>query len=72
VQSFPSTYPGNYYLSPLFDRPLLMDLDQNETLSVGLYFSFSATATTIFNDATVTLTGYELDCTSAPCAPIAH
>jgi hypothetical protein len=52
----------------MFDQPVLIYADAGATLEVELDFNSSAT----FGGNGLTLSGYLLDCTASPCAPIAQ
>lgn len=57
----------SFPVETVFDQPVEFYFDQGQTVEVSL----NATSTFISGtSALMTLTGYELDCTVAPCGPI--
>ena len=57
----------NFPVETVFDQPVQFYFDQGQTVEVSL----NATSTFVSGtSALMTLTGYELDCTVAPCGPI--
>jgi hypothetical protein len=60
-------------LSSSFDQPVLFYIDENQFVSVNVFINNGASFNGAqFVDQFVTLTGYELDCSVAPCAAIAQ
>jgi hypothetical protein len=54
----------------LFDQPVLLYFDAGQTPAVQVSVGLSSSV--INYNVDITLTGYLLDCTAAPCQPIAH
>jgi hypothetical protein len=55
----------------LFDQPVLFYLDSPESVAIVVNLDGSVSFQGAFAVQVITLTGYELDCTVAVCAPIA-
>jgi hypothetical protein len=64
--------PGTAFFSPIagnqsaVDQPVLLYSDAGEAIVVGLF------SDGVISELSITITGYLLDCTVGPCAPIAH
>jgi len=59
-------------LSSVFDQPVLFYVDSMGSVSVEVFLLGGAVFTGDSVSQFVTLTGYELDCSAAPCAAIAQ
>jgi hypothetical protein len=66
AEGFSSFLPPIFANSTRFDQPIQLYVDAGNSPGVNV------TANGVVNTGSVTLTGYLLDCTAAPCATIAH